>query len=375
MNAHILASPRHSTAQMNKYLKLGLLGISLLLGGYFAYSIVFGARSPTKVATVELQIEPAQLVLAVVGRVRSQAVVDIRSERPGAIKEMMHDEGDLVEAGDVLAHVQSDEEQASLSVNRAQLQALEAEVALAQVQLTRTETLADKGLLAPAALDEARANLATAKANQKAAQAAIIQAQARVGEYDVRAPMQGIILSRPLDPGQVVGTTDIIFQIGSQDAVEIEAEVDEYYADKLQVGMTAFLAPSGSNDVHEATLTEIAPRIDPLTGGRIVRLLPNKDNDAFLPGRSVDVNILVEKIDRTLSVPRSALVREGGAWRVYVVENGKAAAREVSFIDWPGVSVVIKSGLEAGDQVILDSLRVTSGIPVKPIEPVARQVR
>jgi RND family efflux transporter MFP subunit len=360
---------------MNKYLKLSFLGIFPLVGAYFAYSIAFGARSPTKVATVELQIEPAQLVLAVVGRVRSHAVVDIRSERPGAIREMMHDEGDIVEAGEVLAHIQSDEEQANLSVNRAQLQALEAEVALAQVTLNRTETLADKGLLAPAALDDARARLATAKANKKAAQAAIIQAQARVDEYDVRAPMQGIILSRPLDPGQVVGTTDMIFQIGSQDAVEIEAEVDEYYADKLQVGMSALLAPSGSSDVYEGELKEIAPRIDPLTGGRIVRLLPKTDTEAFLPGRSVDVNILVDSIERALSVSRSALVREGGAWRVYVLEDGKATPREIEFIDWPGGSVVIMSGLEAGDQVILESLRVKSGMTVKPTDSTDPKVR
>jgi RND family efflux transporter MFP subunit len=353
---------------MNKYLKLSFLGTFLLVGGYFTYSIAFGAHSPKKVATTELQIEPAQLVLAVVGRVRSHAVVDIRSERPGAIREMMYDEGDIVEAGEVLAHIQSDEEQASLSVNRAQLQALEAEVALAQVTLNRTETLADKGLLAPAALDDARARLAAAKANKKAAQAAIVQGQARIDEYDVRAPMQGIILSRPLDPGQVVGTTDMIFQIGSQDAVEIEAEVDEYYADKLQVGMPALLSPSGSSDVHEGVLKEIAPRIDPLTGGRIVRLLPNTDTEAFPPGRSVDVNIIVDSIGRALSVSRSALVREDGVWRVYIVEDGKATPREIEFIDWPGGSVVINSGLESGDQVILDSLGVTSGMTVKPTD-------
>lgn len=360
---------------MYDYKKLGLLGISILAGGYLAYSMSFGSHSPTKVAAIELQIAPAQLVLAIVGRVRSKSLVDIRSEWPGAIVDMMHDEGDIVEAGEVLAQIKSVEEQASLTVNLAQLRALEAEVALARVKFSRTETLAGKGLVAPAALDEARAGLATAEARRTAAKAVMTQVQARVGEYDIRAPMHGIILARPLDPGQVVGTTDILFQIGSRDGVEIEAEVDEFYADKLQVGMSALLAPSGSTDVHEGTLSEIAPRIDPLTGGRIVRLLSGTDNNAFLPGRSVDVNILFESIDQALSLPRSALIREGGLWRVYVVENGKATPREIEFIDWPGGSVVIRSGLEAGELVIRDSLRVTPGMNVRPTDPAGPKVR
>lgn len=374
VTGHIRVWLSASGKKMYNYKKLGLLGISILAGGYLAYSMSFGSRSPTKVAAIELQTAPARLVLAVIGRVRSKSLVDIRSEWPGAIVDMTHDEGDIVEAGDVLAQIKSVEEQAGLTVNLAQLQALEAEVALAEVKLGRTETLAGKGLVAPAVLDEARASLAAAEARRNAAKAVMIQAQARVGEYDIRAPMQGIILSRPLDPGQVVGTADIIFQIGSHDGVEIEAEVDEFYAGKLQVGMSALLAPSGSTNVHEGTLSEIAPRIDPLTGGRIVRLLPGTDNDAFLPGRSVDVNILVESIDQALSLPRSALIREGGLWRVYVVENGKATAREIEFIDWPGGAVVIASGLEPGELVVLDSLSVTSGMRVRPTDPAGSKV-
>jgi RND family efflux transporter MFP subunit len=350
---------------MQTSIKLVLGAILLLIGGYFAYSKVFGTSGTAHVATVQLQAEPAQLVLAVVGRVRSQAAVDIRSERAGAITKMLYDEGDSVEAGEILAHIRSEEEEANLSVNLAQLQALDAALNLAQLQFNRTETLASKKLVSQAALDEARANLATAQANKRAARASITQTRARVGEYDVRAPMAGIILSRPLDPGQVVGTVDVIFQIGSQDAVEIEAEVDEYYADKLKVGMSALLSPSGSNTVFDGLINEIAPRIDPLTGGRLVRLLPETDNAAFLPGRSVDVNIEVETFEQALSLPRSALIRDGEAWTVFVVENGKAAPRETSFIDWPGGSVVITSGPQSGDEVILAPLQVSSGMTIK----------
>jgi HlyD family secretion protein len=74
-------------------------------------------------------------------------------------------------------------------------------------------------------------------------------------------------------------------------------------------------------------------------------------------------------VDGEQSLPRSALIREGSLWRVYVVENGKATPREIEFIDWPGGSVVIASGLEAGELVVLDSLRVTSGMRVRPTDP------
>lgn len=342
--------------------------VFVCITGYLIFTHYWGRGQVTKVQTITLKASPADLVLAVVGRVRSQEVVNIRAERPGAITALVFDEGQSVQKGEVLAHIRSEEEQVSLTVNQAQLEALNESVKLAQIKLNRTVILAEKGFLAQSALDEAKASFKTAMANQKAAQASLNQAIVRVGEFDIRSPMSGIVLSRPLDAGQVVGTSDVIFQIGSEGLIEIKAEVDEYYAESLRINMKAFLSPSGSEEVFDGQIYEIAPRVDPLTGGRMIRLLPEQSNSVFLPGRSIDVNIIAQHFDQALSVPRRALNKQEGKWKVYIAQNDKAESRIVAFVDWPGSFVVITSGLKAGDSVVLDPLQISDGMKLEIIE-------
>jgi RND family efflux transporter MFP subunit len=337
----------------------------LLIGAYLVFIFVFDGGSPRKVETFVIKSGSVDLVLAVVGRVKSKQLVNIRPEQPGSITKMMHDEGDIVEQGDVLAQIKSEEERVGLKADRAQLEALDAEVELAKIKLNRAETLAKTGYLAKAALNEAQASVTTAEANKRAAQAIIEQVETRLGEFDIRAPMAGTILSRPIDPGQIVAATDTIFQIGSVSSIELEAEVDEYYADNLQVGMRAILSPSGSEKIYKGKIYKIAPSVDPLTGGRLIYILPDNDAEPLLPGRSVDINVITQHYDKILSLPRSSLEKVDNFWQVYVVENGEVLIRKVTFIDWPGASVVINSGLNDGDHIILNPMDVKPGEKVE----------
>ena len=177
--------------------------------------------------------------------------------------------------------------------------------------------------------------------------------------------MIGTILARPLDLGQVIGLTDVIFQMGSVGPIKIEAEVDEFYADDLQVGMTTLMAPSGSGAKAAGRITEISPWVDPRTGGRLVRFMLAGANGDFRPGRSIDVSISVNRFDRAISVPRSALKKDGAIWQVYQIVGGKIAARTVTFVDWPGSSVIIRSGVQAGDCLVLDPIAVAVGSKAK----------
>lgn len=337
--------------------------------------LVYAVAAPTwaakEVAVVRLVPAPAQQVLAVVGRVRSQNVVDVRAENPGALVDLLRDEGDVVVAGELLARVRSRQQAAAAAASRAQLRALEAQVELAQVQYRRAETLARQGWVTRAALDEARTALRAAIADRDAAQASLTAAQELVREFEVRAPMAGMILARPVDPGQVVDATDTIFQIGSDGPIEVVAEVDEIYADVVRVGMPALLSASGSAEQVPGHVFEVAPRVDPLTGGRIVRVRLDRPDPNFRPGRSIDVSVEIARFDRVLSVPRSALQRAGDGWRVLLIADGRVVARPVTILDWPGRSVIVRSGLSAGDLAVLDPTSVTPGTRAEAVEAAA----
>ena len=178
--------------------------------------------------------------------------------------------------------------------------------------------------------------------------------------------MAGTILARPVDPGQIVDSTTILFQIGSGGAPEIETEIDEAEADKLRRGTQAILSPTGSQARISAVITEISPRVDATTGGRLIRLVPNGNFEAFPPGRTIDVNIIIAKRDQAILMPRSALI--GGANVLRVGANGRLTRVAVTLLDWPGEQVAVDTGLKAGDRIVVSPLALKGKMRITPVE-------
>jgi len=313
------------------------------------------SSAPLNIDVLQVITGEAELVLAVVGRVRTKDVVNVRVEFPGKIITLLVDEGDPVKVGQTIAELRSASQQAALAEAEANLNTFEAQLEFAQQDFDRISELSTKGLVANLLLDQSRANLATAKSKLIGAKEARNQAIIRVNDYLIKCPLNGIVLSRPIDQGQVVGLSDTLFQIGSDGPIEIEAEIDEVYASELTLQMKALLAPTGKKDVVKGYISEISPRVNPLNGSRLTRIMLDKADPDFVPGRSIDVNISVQSFDKALSIPRSALRKEGNTWLVYSVVDQRVKSNVVTFIDWPGSSVVLKTGLAAKTLVALDA--------------------
>jgi RND family efflux transporter MFP subunit len=329
-------------------------------------AIALKATAPKPVGVVRLTFGPAEQVLAVVGRVRSANVVHVQPENAGAIVALLHDEGDVVSKGTLLAQIRSDQQVAAVAVSAAQIKNFEAQLVLARTKQRRIQSLASKGWVTRATLDEANAAAAVAAATLEAGRATAGQASAKAREFNVYAPMTGTILVRPVDSGQVVSVSSILFEIGSAGPVEIEAEIDEVYADRVPADAKVTLSPSGSGKQFAGRISEIAPRVDPATGGRLMRFIADNGDASLRSGRSVDVTIIVEKRDRALSLPRSAVIKNLGQDKVYTVEFGRTVMRTVTLVDWPGANVIVTEGVTAGALIVLDPLTVKAGDSVKP---------
>ncbi len=339
---------------------------ALIVVALAVYAVVGRALAPKEVTVFEIVKEPADQMLAVVGRVRPLNLVSVQSESTGAIVALPHDEGDQVRKGDLLARIRSDKEVAAVAVSEAQLRALEAQLILARQKRIRLGVLVSEGWATRAALDEAAAAVAAAAANRDAATATARQSRVRSQEFDVRAPMDGTILSRPVDAGQVVNLSTILFEMGTTGQVEIEAEVDEFLADRVPVNAAVMLSPSGTALRLPGRISQISPRVDASTGGRLMRFVTNVPAVDLRPGRSVDVVITVAHRASALSVPRSTLISNRGQTEVRVVENGRVAARTVSTLDWPGTHLIVTGGLKQGDLVMAEPTAAIPGARVKP---------
>lgn len=343
-----------------------VIAVLFLVG---AISIVIRATADQVVSVIRLTAGPVEQILSVVGRVRSANVVRILPENPGAIVALLHDEGDIVAKGTLLAKIRSDQQMAAIAVSAAQIKNFEAQLKLAQAKQRRVKALAAEGWVTRAMLDETNAAADVAAANLDAGRANAGQATAKAREFNVYAPMTGIILVRLVDPGQVVSVNSILFEIGSDGPVEIEAEIDEVYADRVPANAKIMLSPSGSGRQFAGRISEIAPRIDPATGGRLMRFIADIGDESLRSGRSVDVTIIVEKRANALSLPRSAIFKNLGQNKVFVIEAGKTVLRSVELVDWPGANVIVTKGVKAGSLVVLDPLSVKAGAKVNPNIP------
>lgn len=342
---------------------------------YFLAAAVLGVVSiamagwlllrPPLIAVLEIRPRSVEVALSVVARVRPDSLVDVRSPNAGQIVRLLHDDGDVVALGAPLAIVRSAVEQAQTDAGSARVAAARAEVIRARLSFNRTRTLADRGFASVAALDEARAALQSAEAGLAAAAAERRASAAQTGEFTIRAPMAGVILVRPIDNGQVISPDTTLFQLGSRDGVELQADVDEAYADALRPGMSARAALSGSDAIFAARVNEVSPRVDPTTGGRLIKLVPLEAMN-IPSGRSVDVTIIVARREAGIVVPRQAVIDATTAPKVYVVDqSGIVRSRTIVIADWPSLNAIVESGLAAGDRVVLTPAQVRPSARVR----------
>lgn len=320
-----------------------------------------------RVAEVEAQqiaIAPAERLLAVNGRIRPRLQVDVRPINGGEIIALPFDVGDRVTAGAVLARIDDGPEQASIAEAEAAVQTQQATLAQARRDLSRFEALGQ--FATKREVEERRLAVVEGERELKRRQASVLQAREVQDRRVLRAPFSGIILERPVDLGQIVGADSIIYRLADLSRPEVTVEVDEVYAAEIRPDMNAVVSFPGQQRPITARVIHVEPRVDPTTGARDVRLdLGDAAMDAPA-GLTVTVNIAIDRKERAISIPRSAIVGAGGAASVRVIgEDGLVADRRISFVDWPAQNVMVTSGLKVGDRILTDPEAVKIGERVK----------
>lgn len=326
-------------------------------------------RRPAELAVLEVRLQTVEQALSVVGRARPTQLVQVSSPNPGQVVRLFRDDGDRVAEGDPLAVMLATVETAQTEADIARANAARAAAREAEINYRRTRTLNERGFAAAAALDAARASLDTAEANVAAAAAAARASAERAREFTIRAPMAGVVLVRPIDSGQVVAAGETLFELGSVTGIEIRAEVEEAYADALRPGQPARAALSGSTSIFPARVTEVSPRVDSSTGGRLVRL-SSEAGRGLSPGRSVDVTIIVLEREGAIVVPRSAVLNATTAPVVYVADpDNIVRVRQITIARWPSVNAIVEDGLRAGDRIVLEPGSTRPGARIRPVAP------
>lgn len=336
--------------------------VVLVAAGVYAYVQRPWEDRPPQVQVEVVSAGPVTQVLAVNGRVAARNAVEVRSAASGRALVVHATEGSAVTAGDVLIEIDSAQAQALVAQAQAALDAGLVQQKQAQAAADRAQALGENATRS--AREDAELALAAASNEVTRLTAALEEARSQLDQYTITAPLDGVVLERKVERGQLVDPQSALMTIADLTDLLVETDVDELYSSRIREGLDVLLQPVGESVARTGTVIFATPSVDPTTGGRAIKI--GFDEPADLPvGLTVNANIIVSKEDNVLSLPRSAIVTEGAASHVMVVEDGKAVERAVRFSDWPAERVTVTEGLVEGERVIIDPSAVTAGQDVE----------
>ncbi len=341
---------------------------------WFFGALALGAASfygyretrPLPVAVIEARNGPAERVLAISGRTRPQVTVTIVPKFAGQIVKLTRDEGEKVNAGDLLVQLEAEAPRAAVEEAESKIASQQRAVAEAQRNFERLAQLKERGLATVKEFDQSRFELDQSRAELVRLAANRREVSARLRDNTIVAPVSGVILARPVDQGQVVATTTVIYEIAPLAGVEIETDIDEQFLAEVREGMKADVLIAGLPKSVAATLYYVSPKVDPRTGGAKARLRLDSPVEGLRAGVTADVNLIIERRDAAITVARSAILgREQGA-RVQIVSNGIVEEKKVQFLEWPSERVIVVAGLESGQQLVAQPRAELVGKRVAP---------
>ena len=368
-----------------------ILCLATLFGGVAAAQPGPGAGGPPAVGVATAERRPVTESSEFTGRIEAVNRVDIRARITGFIQERAFQEGQEVKAGSVLFRIERAPFEAALEQARANVASAQAQAENARVSLQRARELRQTGAGTQVALDNAQAQDRTSNASVLGAQAAVRIEEINLGYTDIISPIDGKIGRANLTPGNVVSPTltDPLATVVSQDPMRVAFTVSTRAADELRVryeqrgGASAVRVrvrlPSGQMYPQPGRIDFVDTQIDRNTDSILVRALvpnPRRENvpvgqpgdRELIDGQFVTVSVEGTEPVQAIVLPRASVLQDqGGAYVLVVAEENKAQRRPVRLGRTINTDVVVEDGLKGGETVIVDGLqRVRPGQPVNP---------
>jgi RND family efflux transporter MFP subunit len=294
-------------------------------------------------------------------RADKRATVTARTQ--GVVRELLVEEGDRVRKGQPLAQLEDDEQ-------RIALERAATARDTTQRDLDRKVSLHDQGLVSDEEFETTRREADEAK------QTAALE-ELTLSRTTIRAPFDGQVLRRHIDPGATVNDGVAVYDLADLDPLYADVNVPERHIARLDIGQAVRLVADSSSSQAEAVIERIAPSVDPSTGTVKVTLAV-RGATGLRPGSFVRVDIVTDTHDKALVVPRSALVAEGRRWYLFRLteQDEKVERLEVTRGFEEADNVEILEVLDA-DKTLSDDDRVvvrgasalTDGARIEVIEP------
>lgn len=273
----------------------------------------------------------------------------------GMISRVLVEPGDWVRAGQTLATIERSVQAQEANALAASIRVARADAALAQSELDRAQQLVARGFISKADIDRKTATRDAAVARVTVAQAQLGQQRARIGRLDIRSPADGLILTRAVEPGQVVSASQgALFRIAKGGEMELLAKLAETDLAQLAIGIPADVTPVGTTLTLKGSVWQLSPVIDPQTRQGVARIALAY-NKAIRPGGFATARIASGSVIAPL-LPESAVQSDEQGNFVYIVgKDDKVQRRAVKTGQVSEKGLTILNGLSGKEQVVLSA--------------------
>jgi len=291
----------------------------------------------------------------------------------GRVTAVMVDAGSWVRAGQVLAVIDRSVQAQEANQLAASVAAARADAALAQNEFERSQSLVGRGFVSKADLDRKRAARDAALARVRVAQAQLSASRARIGRLNIVAPTSGLILSRSIEVGQVVGPgAGGLFRLAKGGEMEMRAVLPQQDLALVREGQPASVTPLGSDRAFAGTVWMVSPVIDPQTRQGEARIAVPYD-PAIRPGGFAEARISSGSATAPM-LPQSAVLSDEDGNYVYIVNaKNQVERRAVKIGNVDDSGVTIAEGLTGQEAVVLSAGPfLNPGQKVKPKRQAAR---
>ena len=292
----------------------------------------------------------------------------------GRVTQVLVQPGQWVSAGQVLATIDRSVQSQTAESLAAQVAVAQADAKIAQSNVDRAQALVSKGFISKADLETKMATRDAAVARVRVAQATLAQQRASNGRLDIRAPNAGLILTRGVEPGQIVSAgSGMLFRMAKDGLMELRAQLSEGDLATLKVGDSAEVTPVGSDQHFAGHIWQVSPVIDPQTRQGIAKIALSY-NPALRPGGFAAAAIHSGTSDAP-QLPNSAIQSDDKGNFVYVIGAGDKVQRVgVTIGDVTDAGTAITSGLNGTERVVLAAgAFLNVGQKVKPVLTTVRK--
>jgi membrane fusion protein, multidrug efflux system len=325
-------------------------------------------QQDTFVRTDVVQPRARQYSVTLTGDVQARFRADLSFRVGGRVRERLVDVGAHVDAGEVLARIDSAEQQADFEAASAAVTAAQAQLRVARATFDRQSRLIAAGFTTRVLFDQAQEALRIAEGSLEATNSQLSMAKETLGYTELRADAAGVITGRNLEIGQVVQAGQPVFSLaqdGDRDAV-FDVYESAFFAN-FDWGSVSLTLVSDPGVKAIGDVREVSPAINAKSATIRVKVTIQNPVAAMRLGSAVAGTIEWKEPVAQIVLPWTALMSTGSKPAVWVVEpsNRTALLKPVTVARYEAGAVVIQDGLEPGERVVVDGGKLlSSGQPV-----------